>query len=61
MKIENKRRDIDEKPRKWSNWAARGIYKTIRIMYSSFIFYFLPYLALFIPLICSVTPETVYA
>lgn len=61
MKIENKRREIDEKPRKWSNWAARGIYKTIRIMYSSFIFYFLPYLALFVPLVCNVKPDTVYA
>ena len=55
MAIENKRRVIDgEKERKWANYIARFIYKTIRIMYSSFIFYFLPYLALFIPQIVDV-------
>lgn len=49
MQIENHRRELDQKERKCANIAARFIYKTVRISYSSFIFYFLPYLALFIP------------
>ena len=62
MVIDNKRRSIDgQEKRKCANYAARFVYKTIRIMYSSFIFYFLPYLALFIPQIADVKPETIPA
>ena len=59
MKIENNRRVLDQGDRKWPNYVARFIYKTIRIMYSSFIFYFLPYLALFIPMIVDTKPVVV--
>ena len=47
--ITNYRRELDQQERKCSNYSARFIYKTIRICYSSVIFYFLPYMALFIP------------
>ena len=40
--------NIDNK-RSWPNKIGRFIYKTLRVLYTSFIFYFLPYLALFIP------------
>lgn len=46
-------RDIDKPDSKYkralANKIGRVIYKTMRILYTSFIFYFLPYLALFIP------------
>ena len=31
------------------NHIARFLYKSLRVLYTSFVFYFLPYLALFIP------------
>ena len=49
LMIKNRRHDVDQTTRKCSGYVARAIYKTLRIMYASFIFYFLPYLALFIP------------
>ena len=56
MMIENYRRVLDQKDRKWPNYVARFIYKTVRIAYSSFIFYFLPYMALFIPQVVDIEP-----
>ena len=57
MIIENYRRNIDQRvDRKWSNYVARFVYKTIRIAYSSFIFYFLPYMALFVPQVVDTEP-----
>ena len=49
--IKTKRADFDEgkKKRVCTGYVSRFIYKSIRICYASFIFYFLPYLALFIP------------
>lgn len=58
MAIENSRRKLDQTDRKCANYTARFVYKTIRILYSSFIFYFLPYLALFIPQIVDTKPVT---
>lgn len=37
----------------FSRKIGRFVYKTIRMMYGSFIFYFLPYSSLFIPYIAS--------
>ena len=52
LKITNHQRDLAaKKDRKASSYVARFIYKAVRITYASFIFYFLPYLALFIPLL----------
>ena len=57
LPIELHRRDRWEKDdRTCSNKTARFIYKLIRIFYTSFIFYFLPYLALFIPQMTDVGP-----
>ena len=56
MMITNYRRQMDQKDRKCANIIGRTVYKTIRIAYSSFIFYFLPYLALFIPQIVDTKP-----
>lgn len=54
FEIKNKRADyegLNGKDRKFSFYVARFIYKTIRVAYASFIFYFLPYLAVFVPLL----------
>ena len=56
MVIENYRRELDQKDRKCANYIGRFVYKTVRIAYSSFIFYFLPYMALFIPQIVDTEP-----
>ena len=42
---------LNGKERKCSFYIARVVYKTIRIFYASFLFYFLPYLAVFFPII----------
>ena len=39
----------NDKSRPCMHYTARFIYKTIRICYASFIFYFLPYIAIFLP------------
>ena len=39
----------DKTKRTCGSMTVRAIYKTLRIFYASFIFYFLPYLALFYP------------
>ena len=51
LKINTRRADMKEKEggRQCSGAIARFIYKTVRIGYASFFFYFLPYLALFLP------------
>ena len=59
MPIKVHRRDMWEKDdRKAANKFARFIYKTVRVVYAAFIFYFLPYLALFIPQFVDVAPAT---
>ena len=51
--VKRRRRDIakadSDYKRNLPNKIGRVIYKTMRVLYTSFIFYFLPYLALFIP------------
>ena len=47
FEVENEEKKNDGKT--CANLIARSIYKFIRITYASFIFYFLPYLALFYP------------
>jgi len=60
LTISNHRRDLEvEDGKKVSFYGGRFVYKTIRIAYASFIFYFLPYLALFIPQFCDVSKITV--
>lgn len=48
IEIVNHRREVTEK-RAVSFYIGRFIFKSIRLLYASFIFYFLPYLAIFIP------------
>lgn len=49
--IRHRRRDIEERKEKRTlpNHMARFTYKSLRILYTSFVFYFLPYLSLFLP------------
>ena len=47
--IKNHRFENEDKKQSCANWTTRLIYKTIRIIYASLIFYFLPYMALFYP------------
>ena len=50
MKIVKHRRDFEKKENKaMSFFITRFIYKGMRILYTSCIFYYLPYLALFLP------------
>lgn len=56
MKIVSHNRDlIDNENRLPSSYVGRFIYKVFRIAYASFIFYFLPYLALYIPQMAAIT------
>ena len=57
LMIKNRRHEVDQAERQCAGYAARGVYKTLRIMYSSFIFYFLPYLALFMPQFVNVNEQ----
>lgn len=49
--ITNRRSMIEKSDEKMpcSIKISRAIYKTLRIFYASFVFYFLPYMALFVP------------
>ena len=51
MMITNRRIDTEKKSDEipTSIKVSRVIYKALRIFYASFVFYFLPYLALFVP------------
>lgn len=42
----------------WSRYVVRFIFKLIRIIYASYIFYFLPYTSLFLPYLTSIVGKT---
>ena len=43
----------------WSRKVGRFIFKFLRVLYGSFIFYFLPYTSLFLPYIAQMTRTVV--
>jgi hypothetical protein len=51
LEIKNRRCEIEKKSDEipTSIKVARVVFKTMRIFYTSFVFYFLPYMALFVP------------
>ena len=49
LEIKVRRHELINTKRNASHYASRFIYKFIRIIYASFLFYFLPYMSLFIP------------
>lgn len=49
LAVKRHRFETEKEGHSCGSFTARLIYKTIRIMYASFIFYFLPYMALFYP------------
>ena len=52
MLVKHHRRDIQNSGKRlgfFSYWVGRFIFKTCRIIYASFVFYFLPYLILLVP------------